>query len=84
MSNQCVNPNLIQAENNFFFVGGRTSSMIMWFGNKNLLDFQRTSVPECPKYDSYTIQIQYTSIEHTDFRWPCVSLQTEDFELYLY
>jgi len=58
--------------------------MIVYLGKRNLLDFQLTSVPECPKYDSSTIQIQYTSLENSDFRQLSVSLQTEDFDLYPY
>jgi len=58
--------------------------MIVYLGKRNLLDFQLTSVPECLKYDSGTVQIQYTSIENSDFRQPSVSLQTEDFDLYFY
>lgn len=61
---------------NVFFVDGHTSSI------RNFLDFQLTSVPECPKYDSVTLQIQYTSIENSDFRQPSVSLLTEDFDIY--
>ena len=58
--------------------------MIVHLGKRNLLDFQLTSVPECPKYDSSTIHIQYTLIENTDFRQPSVSLQTEYLYLYFY
>ena len=57
---------------------------LLGFRKRNLLDFQLTSVPECLKYDSDTIQIQYTSIEISDFRQASVLLRTEDFDLYLY
>jgi hypothetical protein len=62
----------------------RISNVTEYFAKRNLLDFQPTSVPECAKYDSSTVQLQYTPIENSDFRQPSVSLQTEDIDLYFY
>jgi len=51
----------------FPFYVNRISNVTEYFAKRNLLDFQPTSVPECAKYDSSTVQLQYTPIENSDF-----------------